>query len=316
MVVKSPVMADMMRLLARLSAHRTTVLIHGESGTGKELVARAVWNLRPEPRGPFVTFNCSNLVETLAESQLFGHVKGAFTDAHQNKTGLFVAASGGTLFLDEIGELPLPLQPKLLRVIEDKKVRPVGARVEVPVDVRLVSATNAELEKAIAAGTFRSDLYYRLATVSLTVPPLRARPDDIPLLVRHFLVRTSAGVGKPVPELAPEAMSRMTTYQWPGNVRELHAAIQRGVILCRNNRLTLDDLPPTMLGADAQLVKILDAAVERRLTLDQLDREYVRAMLESVGGNKTQAASILQIDRKTLYRKLEEPEPAEPDSPD
>ncbi|MGD0073831.1 MAG: sigma-54 dependent transcriptional regulator, partial [Candidatus Binataceae bacterium] len=288
----------------------------GESGTGKELLARALHFESQRRDGPLVPVNCAALPEHLIESELFGHVKGAFTDAHQNKTGLFVAASGGTLFLDEIGELPLPLQPKLLRVIEDKKVRPVGARVEVPVDVRLVSATNAELEKAIAAGTFRSDLYYRLATVSLTVPPLRARPDDIPLLVRHFLVRTSAGVGKPVPELAPEAMSRMTTYQWPGNVRELHAAIQRGVILCRNNRLTLDDLPPTMLGADAQLVKILDAAVERRLTLDQLDREYVRAMLESVGGNKTQAASILQIDRKTLYRKLEEPEPAEPDSPD
>ncbi len=314
-IAANPKMLAVLEIVGQIADSPANVLITGESGTGKDLLARALHFESLRRNGPFVPINCAALPEHLIESELFGHVRGAFTDARQNKTGLFVAASGGTLFLDEIGELPLPLQPKLLRVIEDKKVRPVGASAEVPVDVRLVSATNTDLEKAIEAGTFRSDLYYRLATVCLAVPPLRDRPDDIPPLMRHFLVRASAEAGKPVPEVAPDVMTRMTRYRWPGNVRELHAAIQRGVILCRNNRLTLEDLPPKMVGADAPLAKILDAAVERRLTLDQLDREYVRAVLESVDGNKTQAALILQIDRKTLYRKLEEPEPPDSDSP-
>jgi transcriptional regulator with PAS, ATPase and Fis domain len=260
---------------------------------------------------PFVPINCAAIPENLIESELFGHVRGSFTDARQGKTGLFVAAHGGTLFLDEIGEMPLTLQTKLLRVIEDKRVRPIGATEETPVDVRVVAATNSDLEELMERGRFRSDLYYRLATFTLAVPPLRERPEDIALLVKHFLSRASAEAGKAVPELDPDAMTRLMRYRWPGNIRELQNAIQRAIILCRDNTLTTKDLPPKVAGYDMSPRRAIEEAVDRRLSLDLLEREYVRAVLESVNGNKREAAAILQIDRKTLYRKLEEPEPAE-----
>jgi two-component system response regulator HydG len=281
-------------------------LINGESGTGKDLLARALHFSSARHDGPFVPINCAAVPENLIESELFGYARGAFTDARRAKNGLFIAAGGGTLFLDEVGEMPVVLQSKLLRAIEDKKIRPLGATEEVPVDVRIVAATNADLEAAIENGRFRSDLYYRLSTVTFTVPPLRERPDDILLLIRHFLTRASAEAGRPVPEIEPQAMARLLRYPWPGNARELQNAMQRGVILARGNVLTVKELPPKVAGLDFSPSKMLSEAVDKRISLEQLEHEYVRAVVDAVNGNKTEAANILRIDRKTLYRKLEE----------
>jgi DNA-binding NtrC family response regulator len=306
-VAVSRKMSEVLEIVGQIADSAASVLLAGESGTGKELIARALHFRSRRQQAPFVPVNCAAIPDNLLESELFGHVKGAFTDARQSKTGLFQSARGGTLFLDEVGEMPLMLQAKLLRVIEDKRVRPVGATEETPVDVRIVSATNADLEEAISAGKFRIDLYYRLATVTLVLPPLRERPEDIVPLVKHFLARVSAEAGRPVAEVDGEAMSCMTHYPWPGNIRELQNAISRAVILCRNDRITRADLPAKVAGGEAQSVTIEDA-VNRRLTIDQLEREYARAILASVGGNKSEAAAVLGIDRKTLYRKLGEPE--------
>jgi two-component system, NtrC family, response regulator HydG len=306
-IAADPRMVAVLEIIEQIVDSPATVLITGESGTGKDLLARAIHFSSARRERPFVPINCAALPENLIESELFGYARGAFTDARQAKTGLFVAARGGTLFLDEIGEMPQPLQSKLLRAIEEKKIRPLGVTEEIGVDVRIVAATNSDLEKAIEEGRFRSDLYYRLATVTLSVPPLRERPNDIPLLIKHFLVRASAEAGRPVPEIEPQAMARLLRYPWPGNARELHNAIQRGVILARNDMLTIKELPPKVAGHDFSPVKMLAEAVDKRMTLDQLERDYIRAVLDTVNGNKTEAAAILQIDRKTLYRKLEEP---------
>jgi DNA-binding NtrC family response regulator len=301
-----PKMAAVLEIVERVADTPATILIMGESGTGKDLLARALHFSSQRREGPFIPINCVAIPENLIESELFGYAKGAFTDARQAKTGLFIAARGGTLFLDEIGEMPLPLQSKMLRAIEDKKIRPLGATEEIPVDVRIVAATNANLEKALDEGRFRSDLYYRLSTVTLMVPPLRDRPADIPLLIRHFLVRASAEAGRPVPEIEAQAMERLLRYRWPGNARELQNAIQRGVILARDNILTVRELPPKVAGLDLSPARMLGEAVDKRISLDQLERDYIRAVVDAVEGNKTEAANILQIDRKTLYRKLEE----------
>jgi DNA-binding NtrC family response regulator len=299
-------MAAVLEIVERVADTPATILIMGESGTGKDLLARALHFSSQRREGPFIPINCVAIPENLIESELFGYAKGAFTDARQAKTGLFIAARGGTLFLDEIGEMPLPLQSKMLRAIEDKKIRPLGATEEIPVDVRIVAATNANLEKALDEGRFRSDLYYRLSTVTLMVPPLRDRPADIPLLIRHFLLRASAEAGRPVPEIEAQAMERLLRYRWPGNARELQNAIQRGVILARDNILTVRELPPKVAGLDLSPARMLGEAVDKRISLDQLERDYIRAVVDAVEGNKTEAANILQIDRKTLYRKLEE----------
>ena len=306
-IAADPRMVAVLEIIEQIADSPATVLITGESGTGKDLLARAIHFSSARRERPFVPINCAALPENLIESELFGYARGAFTDARQAKTGLFVAARGGTLFLDEIGEMPQPLQSKLLRAIEEKKIRPLGVTEEIGVDVRIVAATNSDLEKAIEEGRFRADLYYRLATVTLSVPPLRERPNDIPLLIKHFLVRASAEAGRPVPEIEPQAMTRLLRYPWPGNARELHNAIQRGVILARNDMLTIKELPPKVAGHDFSPVKMLAEAVDKRMTLDQLERDYIRVVLDTVNGNKTEAAAILQIDRKTLYRKLEEP---------
>jgi two-component system response regulator HydG len=308
-VAASHKMTEVLEIAGQIADSAASVLLTGESGTGKELIARALHFRSRRQQAPFVPVNCAAIPDNLLESELFGHVKGAFTDARQSKTGLFQSARGGTLFLDEIGEMPLLLQAKLLRVIEDKRVRPVGATDESPVDVRIVSATNSDLEAAIAQGKFRADLYYRLATVTLVLPPLRERSEDIAPLIRHFLARASAEAGRPIPAIDPEATACLTHYQWPGNIRELQNAISRAVILCRNNRIGRSDLPVKIAGEEAAAVNI-EEAVSRRLTIDQLEREYSRAVLAAVGGNKSEAAGILGIDRKTLYRKLGEPESA------
>ncbi|HKD68883.1 MAG TPA: sigma-54 dependent transcriptional regulator [Candidatus Binataceae bacterium] len=306
-IAASRKMTEVLEIVGHIADSAASVLLAGESGTGKELIARSLHFRSRRQQGPFIPVNCAAIPDNLLESELFGHVKGAFTDARQSKAGLFQAARSGTLFLDEVGEMPLMLQAKLLRVIEDKRVRPVGATEETPVDVRIVSATNADLEEAIAAGKFRADLYYRLATVTLVLPPLRERTEDIMPLVKHFLARASAEAGRPVPEVDADAMAGLTHYQWPGNIRELQNAISRAVILCRNDRITRGDLPAKVAGGEGQTVTI-DDAVNRRLTMDQLEREYARAVLASVGGNKSEAATVLGIDRKTLYRKLGEPD--------
>jgi transcriptional regulator with PAS, ATPase and Fis domain len=274
-------------------------------------MARALHFESSRRESPFVPINCAAIPENLIESELFGHVRGAFTDARQSKTGLFVVAQGGTLFLDEIGEMPLTLQTKLLRVIEDKKVRPIGATEEISLDVRIVAATNSDLEQLMECGRFRSDLYYRLTTFTLAVPPLRERSEDIKQLVKHFVLRASAEAGKPVPEIEPDAMTCLIRYRWPGNIRELQNAIHRAIILCRDNTLTTKDLPPKVAGYDTSPRRAIEEAVDQRMSLDLLERRYMRAVLESVNGNKREAAAILQIDRKTLYRKLEESDPEE-----
>jgi two-component system, NtrC family, response regulator HydG len=306
-IAADPKMAAVMQMVERVADSPATVLITGESGTGKDLLARAIHFASGRRHGPFVPINCAAIPENLIESELFGYARGAFTDARQAKIGLFAAARGGTLFLDEVGEMPMALQRKLLRAIEDKKIRPLGATEEVHADVRIVAATNTDLEKAADTGRFRSDLYYRLATFTIAVPPLRQRPDDIPLLIKHFLARASAEAGRPLPEIDPAAMQRLLRYPWPGNARELQNAIQRGVILARNNILTIDELPPRVAGRDISPARILSEAADKRMSLDQLEHDYIRAVLDAVDGNKTEAASILQIDRKTLYRKLEDP---------
>jgi two-component system, NtrC family, response regulator HydG len=306
-IAADPKMAAVLEMVERVADSPATVLITGESGTGKDLLARALHFSSPRRDGPFVPINCAAIPENLIESELFGYARGAFTDARQAKTGLFVAARGGTLLLDEVGEMPLALQSKLLRAIEDKKIRPLGATEEILVDVRIVAATNANLERDLESGRFRSDLYYRLATVTVAVPPLRERPADIPLLIKHFLSRTAAEAGRPAPEIDSDAMARLLRYDWPGNARELQNAIQRGVILARNNLLTMTELPPKVAGLDISQARFLGEAVDKQLSLDQIERDYIQAVLDAVDGNKTEAANILQIDRKTLYRKLEGP---------
>ncbi len=324
MVVKSPVMADMMRLLARLSAHRTTVLIHGESGTGKELVARAVWNLRPEPRGPFVTFNCSNLVETLAESQLFGHVKGAFTDAREDSQGYFRAAEGGVLFLDEIGEMPMGLQAKLLRAVEYHEVQPVGSTRTHKVGVQIVAATNRDLRKAVAEGRFRGDLFYRLNVASVMVPPLRERLEGIDALVSLFVERCNREFGTNVRFISRRAMEHLLAYEWPGNVRELEHAIRCALLLSDSDRIDLGSLPgdvlvtrlsskpgvaATVASSSPQSVGVGPAPASEPVrsapsSLRELTREALVSALSHARGNRQRAARILGVSRTTLYRML------------
>ena len=313
-IASSPQMMELLEIVARIADSPASVLLTGESGTGKDLIARALHFQSRRATGPFVPINCAAIPDNLLESELFGHVQGAFTDARANKLGLLQAANGGTLFLDEIGEMPVALQAKLLTVIESKRVRPLGATVEVAVDFHVIAATNSELEAATAAGRFRADLYYRLAAIVLHLPPLRERREDIPLLVKHFLARAAAEANRPVPEITPEVSERLLRYPWPGNIRELQNAVQRAFILCRGNRLERTDLPAKVAGTEAADLTA-DDALSRRLTLDQLEQEYIRRVLASVAGNKSEAAAILGIDRKTLYRKLEDDEPPVPARP-
>jgi transcriptional regulator with GAF, ATPase, and Fis domain len=323
MVVKSAGMAGLMRLLARLSAHRTTVLIHGESGTGKELVARAVWNLRPEPRGPFITFNCSNLVETLAESQLFGHVKGAFTDAHENSQGYFRAAEGGVLFLDEVGELPMGLQAKLLRAVEYHEVQPIGSTRTYKVGVQIVAATNRDLRKAVEEGRFRADLFYRLNVASVGVPPLRERIEAIDALVSLFVERCNREFGTSVRFISRGAMERLLAYGWPGNVRELEHAIRCALLLSDSDRIDLENLPGDVLAARLPFNRVAEPVASSfpqtiaagptpvsepvgptPASLRELTREALVSALSHARGNRQRAARILGVSRTTLYRML------------
>ncbi len=295
------ILLDMVHCIADSPAG---VLLTGESGTGKDLLARTLHFQSRRAEAPFIQVNCAAIPDNLLESELFGHVKGSFTDARQNKLGLFQAAHRGTLFLDEIDEMPSGLQAKILTAIESKRVRPLGATAEVAVDVRIVSATNTDLEKEIADGSFRADLYYRLSAVVLHVPPLRERREAIPFFLKHFLTRAAAENGRPLPEIAPDALERLLNYPWPGNVRELQNAVQRAVLLCRNNRICSSDLPAKVGGLELADFST-SQAFARRPTLEQLEGDYIHFVLAAVGGNRGEAAVILGIDRKTLDRKLE-----------
>jgi transcriptional regulator with PAS, ATPase and Fis domain len=298
-------MRDVVGLVQRIATSTASVLITGESGTGKELVARAIHYNSTRAKGPFVGVNLAAVPEGLIESELFGHKKGAFTDARADKPGLFVEADGGTIFLDEIGELALPLQAKLLRVLQDYEVRPLGATKNQRVDVRVVAATNKNLEAMLADGSFREDLYYRLNVIHLDLPPLRSRPEDIVPLAEHILTTFAA---RQVPprrmRLSPEAQQILLAYHWPGNVRELMNVLERGIALCQGELIADDDLPQAV--REKRPADFLGAAVARRMTLAELEREFIERVLDDEAGNKTRAAQRLGLDRKTLYRKLDE----------
>jgi DNA-binding NtrC family response regulator len=301
-VGRSPAMVEVYKTIARVAAGRSTVLVTGESGTGKELIARAVHEHSPRRKRPFVTVDCAALTETLLESELFGHVRGSFTGAVADAPGLFAEASGGTIFLDEIGDVSPALQAKLLRVLQEHHVRPVGGTEWRPVDVRVVAATNCDLAAAVAEGRFREDLYYRLKVVTIAVPPLRERREDIPLLVDHLVRRAAAQCGKPVSGVSEAALALLTAYHWPGNIRELAHVLERGVALARHEVLTTEDLPAELHRRPAASA---DRVMADRPTLAELKRRYVARVLEEQGGNVSRAASVLGVDRRSLYRMLQ-----------
>ena len=302
----SPAMRRMYELLDRIADSSEAVLISGETGTGKELVARALHERGRRKAGPFVAVDCASLPEPLLESELFGHVRGAFTDAHAARKGLFVQASGGALFLDEIGDLPLALQAKLLRALQTRSVRPVGANDEVPFDVNLIAATNRDLESAVEEGRFREDLYFRINVIHVEMPPLRARGGDVLLLAQHFVDRYAAQAGKRVTGLSPDAAERLLAYVWPGNVRELENCVERAIALTRHETIGLDDLPEKIRGFQRSHVLVAGDDPSELAPLEEVERRYVLRVMEAVGGSKTLAARVLGIGRKTLYRKLEQ----------
>ena len=304
-IAKSESMRDVTALVRRIAPSTASVLVTGESGTGKELIARAIHYNSTRASGPFVGVNLAAVPEGLIESELFGHKKGAFTDARNDRHGLFVEADGGTIFLDEIGELALPLQAKLLRVLQEMEVRPLGATKNQRVDVRVVAATNKNLEVMLTDGSFREDLYYRLNVIHLDLPPLRSRPEDIVPLAEHVLATLGAKQTPPRRmRLAPEAQHLLLAYHWPGNVRELMNVLERGVALCQGELISDEDLPSQV--REKRPADSLGAAVARRMTLAELEREFIERVLEDEAGNKTRAAQRLGLDRKTLYRKLDE----------
>jgi DNA-binding NtrC family response regulator len=302
---KSPKMRELFETVAHIRDLGANVLIAGESGTGKELVARALHQSSARAAAPFVALNCAAIPETLLESELFGYMRGAFTDAKKDRRGLFQEASGGVLFLDEISEIPVNLQAKLLRAIQEKEVRPLGANQVEKVDARVISASNRDLETLVQEGRFRQDLYYRLNVIRLDLPPLRERLDDIPLLVDHFIQKFSRETRREVTGIEADALAVLMKYRWPGNVRELEHTIERAVLLGKENRITLKNLPSQIANRQDNAPPLVQA-VAGGYTLRELEREYIARVLENTRGNKTEAAKILGVDRTTLYRKLEE----------
>jgi len=301
----SPAMKKVADLIERVGDSDASVLIHGETGTGKELVARAVHNRSRRREGPFVAINCAAVPHSLLESELFGHARGAFTDAKAQRTGLFLQASGGTLFLDEIGELPLDVQPKLLRALQERKVRPVGDNREIPFDARIVAATNRDLENEVREKRFREDLYYRINVVKVEVPPLRQRGSDVLNLAHHFLKQFAERSGKPTLELSERAAERLMAYEWPGNVRELENTIEHAVALARFDQITVEDLPEKLRGYLAGSFVATANDPTEIVTMEELERRYLLRVFKLVGNNKSRAAEVLGIDRRTMYRKLE-----------
>ncbi len=299
---KSRRFIDTLRLAEVVAPTDSTVLIQGESGTGKEVIARYLHNLSTRADGPFLSINCGALPENLLESELFGHVKGSFTGAVRDKQGLFAAARGGTFFMDEVGEMPASLQIKLLRVLQEREVIPVGATESIPVDVRIIAATNRDLEEEVRRGHFRSDLFYRLNVIALELPPLRERRDDLVLLIDNFLQDLAGERSDPVKALSSEALDAVMVYDWPGNVRELQNALEHAVVLSKG-----DNIEPVALPERITRRRKEPLVAERSSpnpSLDVVERAYIMWVLQSEGGNKTRAAEVLGIDPSTLYRKL------------
>jgi DNA-binding NtrC family response regulator len=299
----SEALQSVFRLVEKVAATNTNILVEGESGTGKELIARAIHHHSPRAARPFIAINCGALPETLLESELFGHTKGAFTGATANKPGLLRAAEGGTIFLDEIGEVTPAMQVKLLRAVQEHEVLPVGATAPVSFDARIICATNRDLEKEVEGGRFREDLFYRLNVIEIHLPPLRERREDIPLLVRHFITRTAHEQGEAEKAIEPEAMSALINYRWPGNVRELQNAVERAFTLS-GERIDLDSLPPRVREAAGAAGVALRDPDGLRPTLAEIERRHLLETLASVNQDKARAANILGIDLSTLYRKL------------
>jgi two-component system response regulator HydG len=299
---KSKRFTELLKLAEHVAPTDSTVLIQGESGTGKEVVARYLHNLSTRAEGPFMSINCGALPENLLESELFGHVKGSFTGAVRDKQGLFAAARGGTFFLDEVGEMPPSLQVKLLRVLQEREVIPVGATESIPVDVRIIAATNRDLEEEIRRGNFRSDLFYRLNVIALDLPPLRDRRDDLLLLIEALLNRLSAESDSSAKALSSDALDAVMVYDWPGNVRELENALEHAVVLTRGNVIDAAALPIRITTRRKEPL-VADRSYINP-ALDVIERAYIMWVLQAEGGNKTRAAEVLGIDPSTLYRKL------------
>jgi two-component system response regulator HydG len=293
---------DVLKTAETAAPTDSTILVTGESGAGKEVIAKYIHEISGRSDGPFVSINCGALPESLLESELFGHTKGSFTGAHRDKQGLFVAAKGGTFFMDEVGEMSPATQVKLLRVLQEREVIPVGATEAVPVDVRIVAATNRDLEEEIRRGGFRSDLYYRLNVITVHLPPLRDRGEDVPLLASFFLERFAGGRGKETPRLSQEAVDALASYDWPGNVRELENALERAAVLTADGEIQVSALPTRITERAPQ--PLVSAALPPNPTLEIIERAYIHWVLHSESGNKTRAAEVLGIDPSTLYRKL------------
>ncbi len=303
-VATSESMIAVLEMLERAAAFKATVLIIGESGTGKEILARAIHAQSPRRDEAFVAVNCGAIPENLIESELFGHARGAFTGADRARQGLFAAADGGTFFLDEVGELPPTLQVKLLRVLQEEEIRPLGESKPRAVDVRVIAATARDLEAEVAAGRFREDLYYRLNVVCLRVPPLRERPKDVPLLVDHFLEHFRLTLGKPVRTISDDALAKLVAYPWPGNIRELENVIERAVILADDERLTARQLPENVVSPETSLGGGTDFSLRRARRM--LEAEVIGRALRATGGNRTRAAKLLEISQRALLYKIKE----------
>jgi two-component system, NtrC family, response regulator AtoC len=301
-VGSAPAMIEVYKTVAQVAPTTAAVLIVGESGTGKELVARAIHAKSPRAQKPFVAVNCAALPESILESELFGHEKGAFTGAASSKRGLFEEANGGTLFLDEVGDISPKMQVQLLRVLQESEIRRVGGTDTVRVDARVVAATNRDLKADVAAGRFREDLYFRLQVVTVRVPPLRERKQDIKLLVHHFLAKHAERLKRPVPRVAADALEALETYAFPGNVRELAHIVERAMLLAREGAITVADLPGEIKGTNGKETQGMSGLADDWPTLAVLDRRYIDRVLARTGGNKTRAAEVLGIDRRTLNR--------------
>ena len=306
MIGESGAMRRLATMLDRVARAPSTVLLVGESGTGKELAARALHDRGPRSRGPFVAINCAAVPDSLLESELFGHVKGAFTDARGSRAGLFAQANGGTLFLDEIGDMPEGLQVKLLRTLQERTVRPLGGDREVKVDVRLVTATHRDLERLVDEGRFRHDLLYRLDVIRVELPPLRRRGRDVLLLAAHFIDQLSERLGSPAPDIPAGVAQLLLDYDWPGNVRELQNCVERLVVLAEGDTISEGDLPPRIRRFRAREHTVIASTADPSslLPLAEVERRYVLEVLKAAGGSRSVAARLLGIDRKTLYRKL------------
>lgn len=304
LIGKSPSMQRIYDFVERISGSSSNVLVTGESGTGKELVAKAIHYNGSRKDGPFIAVNCAAIPETLLESELFGYKKGAFTDAKIDKKGLVFEANEGTLFLDEVTEMPPTLQAKLLRLIEEREVRPLGDTNSYPVDARVISTSNRDVKSLIQEGRFREDLFYRLKVIDIELPPLRERREDIPLLVQHFLNKFGQDSKKKLSGISEEALKILLNYSWPGNVRELENVIQRAITLSQHEEILPEDLPTPLVEVAGE--NLIEKGLKEKYTVEQLEKEYIRKVLAKVGGNKSKAAEILGFDRKTLYRKLQE----------